>query len=440
MVQALPGGRVKLTIIGGGGIRVPLLVNGLVSRGLPITHVALFDTDRDRLELIARLARARLSRTALTTHDDVTRALDGAAFVITSIRVGGLAAREHDEAVALAHGLVGQETVGPAGFAMAVRTVPPMMAYARDIARLAPDAWVVNFTNPVGIVTQAMQRAADVKIVGICDTPLELFAEVAHACDVEFRECSFDYIGLNHLGWLREAHYHGETLLSKLWADQEKLSRVYSRPLFPTAYLSTLRLLPTEYVYFYVFPDRAVANTRAAGRTRGMHVADLTAELFARLGSAPDLAIELYEQYLAERSGSYMQIETGQQLPTPPSPWAELTGYDRVAYDVIAAIVGDTNAVVPVNVANAGNIPELETDDVIEVPCAIGTRGIRAQSVGALPGAVRDLVTRVKQYERLTIEASESKQSDALVSALAVNPLVRSKEIATLLVDQLILS
>ena len=430
----------KLAIIGGGGVRVPLLVNGLVSRGLPIADIALYDVDRRRMQAMAQLASARLSTTRLTAHDTLAPCLDAADFVVTSIRVGGLAARAHDEAAALAHGIVGQETVGPAGFAMAVRTIPVLSAYAREIARHAPHAWVINFSNPVGIITQAMRRAADVKVLGICDTPTELFAETAHALGVAMQECRFDYVGLNHLGWLREVYRNGEPLLATRWHDLEWLSTIYAHALFPAGYLAALRLLPTEYVYFYEFPERAVANTRAAGRTRGMQVTDLTRRLFADLAASPAQAIDIYERYIAERSGSYMQAETGRPAPTPPSPWAALTGYDRIAYDVIAAIVHDTNAIVPLDVPNDGNIPDLLPDDVIEPPCRVGRDGPQPLPVGALPQPVRDLVVRVKEYERKTIAATDAQDRDALASALAHNPLVSSRETAVRLLDRLMLS
>lgn len=430
----------KLAIVGGGGIRVPLLVNGLIARGLPFSDIALFDVDRMRLETMATLSRARLEGVALSVHEELAPCLDGADFVVTSIRVGGLAARERDEMTSLGHGLVAQETVGPAGFAMAVRTIPAITAYARAIARHAPRAWVINFTNPVGIITQAMQRAADIRLVGICDTPTELFAETAHALGVDVRSCDFDYVGLNHLGWVREVRQGDRRLLESAWNNRDLLAHIYARPLFAPEYLSALRLLPTEYVYFYAFPERAIGNTRAAGRTRGRQVAALTARLFYDLARNPPDAISIYERYLAERSGSYMQAETGQATPTPPSPWADLTGYDRIAYDVISAIVGDTNAVVPLNVRNDGNIPELASDDVIEPPCVVGRAGPQPRHVGSLPERVRDLVVRVKAYERATIAAAESGARDALVDALARNPLVPSRAIADVLVNELTLS
>ena len=163
-------------------------------------------------------------------------------------------------------------------------------------------------------------------------------------------ECSFDYVGLNHLGWVRDVHRSGESMLSPAWDDRALLGRIYSRPLFDADYLAGLRLLPTEYVYYYAFPDRAVANIRAAGTSRGEVVSKLTDRLFADLASSPADPVKVYEHYLETRSASYMQIESGQPAPKPPSPWAELTGYDRIAYDVMHAIVNDTGAVIPLNV------------------------------------------------------------------------------------------
>jgi 6-phospho-beta-glucosidase len=427
----------KIAIVGGAGVRVPLLVNGLVGRGLAIDRVALFDVDRTRLQAIARLAGLRAPAAAITCHDDVADCVDGADFVVTSIRVGGLASRQHDEQVSLAHGVVGQETVGPGGFAMAMRTIPMICAYAEAIARRAPRAWVINFTNPVGIVTQAMCGAAGVRAIGICDTPTELFAEVAHAIGVDARQCAFDYIGLNHLGWLREVYCDGRPLLEGIWSNPSLLARLYSRPLFPPAYLSDLRLLPTEYVYYYAFPERALENTRASGTSRGAVVNELTTTLFAQLQNAGADSIAVYEHYLATRSASYMQIESGLAAPVAPSPWAELTGYDRIAFDVIDAIVHDRNTVIPLNVANRGNIPELAADDVVEVPCAVGRNGPRALHVGALPPPVVELVQTVKRYERKTIEAAASADHEDWIDALASNPLVPSRELAARLIDAL---
>ena len=426
----------KLSIIGGAGVRVPLLVNGLIGRGLPFHDVALFDPDTTRLAVIARLAASRAGTARVTTCGAIDECVADADFVVTSIRVGGLAARRHDEAVALRHGLVGQETVGPGGFAMAVRTIPVLAGYMQAVASHAPDAWVINFTNPVGVITQAMLASAGVKVVGICDTPTELFAEIAHALGVRTSDCAFDYIGLNHLGWVREVYRQGKPLLETIWNDRSILSRIYTRPLFPADYLATVKLLPTEYVYYYAFPDRAVANLTAAGTSRGAVVSALTDRLLASLHEGRD-PIGAYERYLEARSASYMQIESGQSLPLPPSPWAELTGYDRIAFDVMHAIITDSQAIIPLNVRNRGNIPELDADDVIEAPCAVGANGPRALHVGTLPHAARDLTVRVKEYERLTLAAAHTMARDDLIAALAHNPLVPSSTVAARLVDEL---
>jgi 6-phospho-beta-glucosidase len=427
----------KLSIIGGAGVRVPLLVNGLIRRGLPFDEIALFDPDATRLAIIARLTAARAGRARIVTCDSVQETLTGADFVVTSIRVGGLDARRHDEGVALRHGLVGQETVGPGGFAMAIRTIPVLVNYMREIAEHAPDAWVINFSNPVGVVTQAMHGVATGKVIGICDTPTELFTEIAHALGVRAAECAFDYIGLNHLGWVREVYCQGTPLLENIWNDREVLSHIYARPLFPAEYLASVKLLPTEYVYYYLFPDRAVANLNAAGTSRGAVVGALTDRLFARLRDPASDAIAIYERYLEERSGSYMQIESGQPAPQPPSLWAELTGYDRIAFDVIHAIVHNTRAIIPLNIANRGNIPELRPDDVVEVPCVVAGHGPRGLHVGALPEAARHLTVAVKEYERRTLAAAATMKHADLVDALAANPLVPSRVIAAQLIDEL---
>src|SRR5438105_4937863 len=208
----------KIAVIGGAGVRTPLLVNGLTQSDLPIDEIGLFDVDQQRLSVIAPLAAS--FSPVVRPYGDARACVAGAAFVVLSIRVGGIAARARDESVAIAHDIVGQETVGPGGFAMAMRVCPHAVEYARLVEREAPRAWVITFTNPVGIVTQAMTAAAKARVIGICDTPTELFEDVAHALGIESPRCFFDYFGLNHLGWLREVYYEGEPPLARAaWSD-----------------------------------------------------------------------------------------------------------------------------------------------------------------------------------------------------------------------------
>jgi 6-phospho-beta-glucosidase len=419
---------VKVAIIGGAGVRTPLLVNGLTQSDLPIEEIALFDTDQPRLRVIGTLA-AEFGQ-PVRLHDDARSCVAGADFVLLSIRVGGIAARAHDEAISVAHGVAGQETVGPAGFAMAMRTIPHAIAYARLVEREAPSAWIVSFTNPVGIVSQAMMSATRAHVIGICDTPTELFEDVAHTLEVDSTRCAFDYFGLNHLGWLREVFVDGEPVLGRIWNRPDLLGRIYRTPLFDASFLERLRLLPTEYLYFYYCADRALASLRDAGRTRGQTIQELHDRLFADLAGTGESGARrgIYDNYLAARNAGYMQIESGTTRPTAASPWASLTGYDKIALSVLRAIHFDSRAVIPLNVSNRGTIGELADDDVVEVPCRVSAEGARPVDVVPVPPQAGDLIVRVKQYERLTIAAAASRSKSDVERALTANPLVRDVE------------
>lgn len=428
----------QLSIIGGAGVRVPLLVNGLVASDLPIGRIVLYDVDRPRLEAIAALASRFTGRVDLEVAATPEECVRDADVVFTSIRVGGIAGRARDEATAMAHGVIGQETVGPCGFAMAWRTIPAIVEYARLVERCAPHAWVVNFTNPVGIVTQAMRTATRAKVVGICDTPTELFEEVAHALGVPSAESYFDYVGLNHLGWLREVYYRGEPQLARLWERPEPLRGIYRAPLFETERVRALGMLPTEYVYYYYRGRDAYEHLKRAGTSRGAAILALNDELFSTLGSPGVDPVAVYERYLAARNAGYMQLESGASAPLARSPWAELTGYDKIALATVRAIHFNRGDIIPLDVPNRGNIPELEPDDVIEAPSVVNANGPLPVHVGALPPGVRELVVQVKDYERRTVGAALAGDREAAVEALARNPLVSRKELAATLVDAMI--
>jgi 6-phospho-beta-glucosidase len=441
----------KIAIVGGASVRTPLLVRGLAASDLPIREIALFDTDRERLTAIARLARSYAP--GVQAYDEAGACLADATFIVLSVRVGGIDARARDEATAIAHGVVGQETVGPGGFAMAMRNAPHAAAYARLAARVAPNAWVVNFTNPVGIVTEAMNATGHERVIGICDTPAELFEDAAHVLALDPGRCFFDYFGLNHLGWLREVFCGGEPQLPRLWNDPVGLGAVYRRPLFEAAFLQQLRLLPTEYLYFYYSAAAAFENVQRAGVTRGQAIAQLNAQLFRHLASSPADGQAIYEAYLAERNAGYMAVESGgrgtekssssyfilrtSNLHEHRSFRPQLSGYDRIALAVIRAIHFDERAVIPLNVRNRGSIPLLADEDVVEVPCEVGRNGARPLAVGAVPESVRDLLQRVKDYERLTVRAAETADHEDAVHALASNPLIESRTLAASLVGAL---
>lgn len=424
----------KISILGAGAMRTPLLLHGLLRSDLPITRVDLYDLDQHRLAGLLPVMQAVAGQTQLVCATDSRSAIAGCEFVLASIRVGGMAARAHDEAVALKHGILGQETVGPAGFAKGLRTVPPLVEYARLVEEVAPDAYLVNFSNPVGIVTQAVAMETRARIIGICDTPTELFEEVARALGVPSRECFFDFVGLNHLGWLRQVYYRGHPRIHELLSQPQK---IYRAPFFTPEFLHELGMLPSEYCYFYYHPERAFQETLKAGRSRGAQLAQLNEDFFRQLGKSGD-PLAAYERYLNTRNATYMATETGS---TPhcnaasSALGAELTGYDKIALSVLRNIHFNLGQLIPLNVPNRGNVPELQPEDVVEVPCVVDSNGTHPVHVGALPDKVRELVVRMKDYERLTVAAA-LKRADPQ-EALALNPLVADWEKAGALVEQL---
>src|SRR4051812_36718054 len=435
----------KVAVIGGAGVRTPLLVGGLTGSDLPIDHIALYDVDQARLATIGGVAERMAAKGRVTLCASVAECVAWADVVFTSIRVGGIAQRIHDEAVAQTHGIVGQETVGPAGFAMAMRMIPPMVQYARQIAAAAPKAWIINFTNPVGMVTEAMRTVTD-RVIGICDTPTEMFEEVADALGLDSERCFFDYFGLNHLGWLREVYSDGQPQLHRLWRDEALLRRVYKVPLFDPASLRALKLLPTEYVYYYDQPARAFASVTRAGRSRGQVIDELTRVLFEALAAPGADLVAIYKSYLSTRSAGYMQIESGadglsSSLPRPSpgegGPATGLAGYDRIALGVLRAIHFNANTIIPLSVVNRGTIEVLGADDVVEVPCVVNANGARPLHVGLVPDSILPLLKQVKDYERLTVRAALTPTLDAAREALARNPLVPDEAAAARLIDDL---
>jgi len=427
----------KIAVIGGAGVRTPLLVGGLTQSDLPIEQIALYDVDRARLATIGAVAGRMAGGVPVTLSGSVAECVARADFVFTSIRVGGIDRRILDEAAAQRHGIVGQETVGPAGFAMAMRTIPHMVRYARQIGEAAPRAWIINFTNPVGMVTEAMRTASD-RVVGICDTPTELFEDVARVLELDSTRCYFDYFGLNHLGWLREVYSGGQPQLHRLWNDAGALRSIYRVPLFDSVSLRNLKLLPTEYVYYYDQPSRAFDSVRRAGQSRGQVIAELTRALFDSLEDPDADIVARYTSYLWTRSASYMQIESGSYGLTAPAQATGLSGYDRIALGVVRAIHFNTNAIIPLSVENRGAIPSLLDDDFVEVPCVVNANGARPLQVGPIPDSVAPLMARVKEYERLTVRAALAQSLDGAREALTRNPLVPDAATADRLIADLL--
>ncbi|MFN0120659.1 MAG: 6-phospho-beta-glucosidase [Blastocatellia bacterium] len=434
-------GNKKLTLIGGGGVRTPLLVHGLAeaASALGIDELALYDIDLPRAELMAALGREIASKLCpdlrIVTPEHIEEAVAGADYVLHSIRVGGIAARARDERIAIEHGVAGQETTGLGGLAKALRTVPVAIRHAQIVQRHAPDAWFISFTNPAGLMTQALAAQTKLKLIGICDTPSEMFHRLAAALGEPLANIECDYFGLNHLGWVRAVRANGQDATARALHDDAALRSLYHADLFDPAMIRALGMIPGEYLFFYYCQQRALANQRRAGASRGEEIENLNARLFDQLGAAinaghADDALTIYRQYLQRRSGSYMKLEaeagSAHQEDTlqQEDPFTAATGYHRIALDVIDALNSDTATRIVVNVLNRGAITDLRDDDAVEVPCLIDRTGARPLPVGPLPDAVRGLVQSVKEYERLAIRAALAGSATLAQQALLACPIV----------------
>ncbi len=432
----------KVSVIGGGGVRTPLLIHGLLQSQtlLGIGELQLFDVDLRRAQLMASLGREIAQNLGvnlrLTAANSVEEAVDGCDFVLSSLRVGGMAARARDERIAIEEGLAGQETTGPGGVAMALRTLPVALAHARVVERLAPQAWFINFTNPAGLITQALSQHTRLKVVGICDTPAELLHRIAHVLAILPAELRCDYAGLNHLGWVRRVLKGDEDVTARLLSDETALRQLYHADLFDPLLIRTLGLIPSEYLFFYYSQRKAYRNQLSAGASRGEELVRLNTELFTQLYSeAPREALNTYRRYLMQRNASYLRLEAeaGTAFRTTedePNPFETPTGYHKIAVEVMSGLVSGAPRSVVVNVRNENSIEDLSTDDIVEVPCAISTQGIRPMHSGRLPESVRGLVLAVKAYERTVIRAVIEKSWPVAQLAMLEYPVIGQWEIA----------
>lgn len=445
----------KFTLIGGGGVRTPLVTFGVneAAEALGARELVLWDPDADRLAIMAAMGRAIVKAEGGTLQvreaSSIEDAVEGSDFVMHSIRVGGIAGRAADERTAIEHGFPGQETTGPVGAAMALRTVPIALEHARLVEKLSPDAWIVSFTNPAGLITQAISDHTNAKIVGICDTPTELFHNIAHALGATLAEVECDYVGLNHLGWVRGIRLNGEDVFDRVLADDAILSQLYSAPVFDLAMIRALRLIPTEYLFFYYERRRALANQVKHGSSRGTEVEQLNVELIAtlrdRLGADDGAgAIAAYAAYLNRRSGSYMKLEAEAGSAFHPDstfnidPFRVASGYHRIAIDVMSALTGAKPATIVVNTPNRGALPDLPNRAIVETSSRIEANSIVPVPIAGLPDPAIGLVHSIKAYERAAIDAALSDSRDIARKALLIHPAISEWSPSEVLLEDLL--
>ncbi len=410
----------RLTVIGGGSSYTPELIDGFIQHeaDLHVGEIVLFDIDRERLNVVGGMAQRMVQHaeleTKITLSTDRPAAVEGAKFVISSIRVGQMSARIRDEKLPLKYGVIGQETTGPGGTLKAWRTIPVTLDIARDLARLAPDAWFVNFTNPSGIITEALLKHSDLKVVGLCNNPINMQAGLAEAFQVEPSEVFLEWVGLNHVNWIRRVYVRGRDATAELMGRLEEFARHDEFPHFDPELVRTLGVFPASYLQYYYDHPRQVAEARAAGKTRGEVVHEVELALMKKYAD-PNQVVKPPELML--RGGAR---------------------YSEAAINVILSLMLDRRDVQIVATRNGTSLPDLPPDASVEVPCVIGAHGVTPLSMGPLPETIRPLCQQAKAWESATVKAGVTGSRRDAVYAMLVNPLVPSYEVARALVDEML--
>jgi 6-phospho-beta-glucosidase len=279
----------KIAVIGGAGVRTVIFINGLLGRykSLNIDKVTLYDIDQEKLQIIGKLCKYVIERNnkdlQLEISDNAVDAITGAAYIVTTLRVGQDHSRVIDETVAMEEGVIGQETTGAGGFSMAVRTIPVLLEYCELIKKYAPDAWIFNFTNPSGLVTQALKSAGYDRIIGICDAPSSTKFRIANYLKVQEKDLYMEFFGLNHLSWVRSVKLNGQEIMDQLLANDEFLKSIQEFEAFDPKLLRSIGYLPNEYLYYYYHREKALENIVKAGTTRGKTIEAVNIQMMKEL-------------------------------------------------------------------------------------------------------------------------------------------------------------
>ena len=407
----------KLAVVGGGSTYTPELVDGFAKRAdrVAIDEIDLMDIDPERLEIVGGLAQRMLRRQGwsgrLVCTSDRDAALDGADVVLIQLRVGGQEARFGDETLPQHYELIGQETVGAGGFAKALRTVPLVLEIAEEAERRsARDAWIVDFTNPVGIVTQALSDAGR-RSLGLCNVAIGFQRRFAKRFGVDPEVVELEQVGLNHLTWIRAVRVDGVDRLPEiLQSEGEQLANDVGEPVDR---LRELGVIPSYYLRYYDDTEHVLAE-QASHQTRAEEVMAIEREL---LELYRDPTLDTKPELLEHRGGAF---------------------YSEAAAQLIASLVDGRGDVQVVDVRNDGALPGLAADDVVEVPARIDRDGAHALPLAPLPPSLLELASRVKTYERLVVRAAISGDRDVARAALAANPLAGGEDLAPQLLDAIL--
>ncbi|ROV59780.1 6-phospho-beta-glucosidase [Vibrio ponticus] len=408
-------GALKLAIIGGGSSYTPELIEGVIKRRdfLPVREIHLVDIDagKDKLETIHALATRMVNKVGadieIKASVDRREAIKDADFVMTQFRVGGLKARASDERIPLKYDVIGQETTGPGGFAKALRTIPVILDICKDIEELAPNAWMLNFTNPAGLVSEAVNKHTKVKSIGLCNVPVSMRMMVAEMMACEPDELQLEFAGLNHLVWVHKAWLHGEditeTVIEKVGDGANfSMKNIFEEPWDPN-FLKALGAIPCPYHRYFYQTDAMLAEEKESAAEKGTRAEQVMVTEESLFKLYKDVNLDVKPKELEERGGAY---------------------YSDASLNLVDAIYNNRNGIHVVNVPNNGAINTLPDDAVIECSAVVGNWGAKPVAVGQLSANVLGLLHQVKAYEQLAIEAAVFGDYDKALMALANNPLV----------------
>ncbi|MCA1061428.1 6-phospho-beta-glucosidase [Rossellomorea aquimaris] len=421
----------KVVIIGGGSSYTPEIIEGFIKRHrhFPVSTITLVDIDagKEKLEIVGQFARRMIKKAGVPIELEWTidrkEALIGADFVTTQIRVGGLSAREKDERIPLSHGVIGQETNGAGGIFKALRTIPVLMDICHDIQNICPDAWLINFTNPAGIVTEALLKySPHRKVIGVCNIPFNMKNSVAEMMNCKAEEVQIEFVGMNHFVFGKRVWIKGEDMtdlvLDKLIHQKVDYSPANIVSLgWSKEFLQALGMLPNPYHQYYFQRDTVLVKDLQAfeeNGTRAEVVRKVEKELFIQYRKE-----ELNEKpkELENRGGAY---------------------YSDAACSLMESIYNNRGDIQTVNTLNNGSIPDLPHDAVIEVNAVITRDGPQPLTVGPLPPSVKGIILQMKAFEELVIRAARSGEYTHLYQAMVMNPLVQNEGVARQLVDELL--
>ena len=404
----------KITVIGGGSTYTPELVDGFARLGFPVEEIALVDPDADRLAVIAPLARRILARqghpAVVTAGADPDAGIDGADAVLLQLRIGGQDARHVDETLPHACGCIGQETTGAGGLAKALRTVPVVLELAERIAERAPQAWIVDFANPVGIVTRALLDAGH-RAVGLCNVAIGFQRTFADWLGVDHSRITLDHVGLNHLTWERSVLLDGVDVLPRLLGEHGRA--LAERLHMPLDVVRRLGVIPSYYLRYYYAHDEVLAE-QLVTPSRAEEVAGMERDL---LELYADPGLDEKPALLDRRGGAY---------------------YSEAAVQLVQALTGDTGEVRVANVRNNGTLPFLSDDAVIEVPSRVGAQGATPLPVAPVEPLFAGLIAHVSAYEELALEAALHGGVERVSDALLAHPLIGQIDTAEQLARKLV--